>query len=259
MIPRKPRWPFVINRSCSLAHGLVGWWPMEPTSLLRTWDLSGKNNHGTLSGFTNVNGGGIDGGLSSAQFESSDESIATTFTTALTDFTVSAWFKSDGTASASSRICDKSYDVGFWMGHTTASSGDAIWGGGIMELGAPYGHYLTFPDFGWHHLIIRRVGTTKTVVGDGGRLSTSATVLGDALFTSQLYIGSSNSATNIFGGRISDVMIHNRGLSDAEITSMYAPATRWQLRWQPSGIVYAQIPAGGGGGATSPWNYYAQL
>ena len=60
-----------------------------------------------------------------------------------------------------------------------------------------------------------------------------------------VYIGE-HTAPGSYGrtinGLISDVCIWNRALSDAEVSALYHPSTRWDLYWQPSRKIYFDIP-----------------
>jgi hypothetical protein len=127
--------------------------------------------------------------------------------------------KSAGIGVGFDRIVDKNYPTGFWLGrnNTTANS----WGGGVEEALGPYGIYVTLPDGVWHQICSIRSGTTHTIVGDGGLVSTSNIVSSAAIDTTALEMGATGGLGE-FGGAIDDVRIYNRALSTQEVALLYA-------------------------------------
>jgi hypothetical protein len=188
-----------------------------------TWtDLSGSGNNGTIiSGttYSNINGGTMvfSGALNNR--------VQTNFAPTFTDFTVCVWFKDNGSPQYG-RLIDKDYVNGFHLqrNNTTANS----WGGGIKEAGIPYGIYLTLTDGQWHFLTSIRSGTTHTLYGDGITNKVSNTVSAAALSATNIAIGSWSGGygsapwnNQVFKGNVSQVLIYNRALSEAEISSIF--------------------------------------
>ncbi|OHA41613.1 MAG: hypothetical protein A3G52_00710 [Candidatus Taylorbacteria bacterium RIFCSPLOWO2_12_FULL_43_20] len=212
------------NCDSGLSCGLVGYWTFDGKdtdwTTQKTNDLSGSGNHGTLTNMSTTTSpayGKIGQGL---VFDGGDDYVGTSYNGQLTNFTVCAWFKADDiTPSLYQRIVDKSYSTGMWIG---ARSGVANnWGGGVLDSSAPFGRYITLSAGQWHHLCSKREGTTHTIVGDGGAVSTSGTVSSSALSNEVLRIGISSVLAAPFNGLIDDVRIYNRALSADEITQLY--------------------------------------
>ena len=182
-----------------------------------TWtDLSGNGNNGTL-----VNGVGYSGdNLGSLSFDGTNDVIATSYGPQLNDFTVIAWFKSTGPNLSYDRIVDKGYINGIWIGRngTTPNS----WGGGVLEVNAPNGRYITLQDGNWHMIAFMRQGTTHTIYGDGITNSVSGTVSSSALSTTTFAFGNwSGVNQEQFSGNIAQVSIYNRALTATEIAQNY--------------------------------------
>jgi uncharacterized protein (TIGR02145 family) len=205
--------------------GLVGYWTFNGpdtnwTSATggTTNDVSGNNNTGTLTNMsrsTSPVAGVIGQGL---KFDGVNNSVTTTFTSQLNDFTVSFWFKDNNFVdTAYERLVDKNYVGGFWLGRNASSANS--WGGGILETSDPYGIFGTFTDGQWNYMTSIRRGTKHELYANGVFV-TSNTVSAAALDTTALQIG--NGTTNQYGGvTIDDVRIYNRALSQAEITQLY--------------------------------------
>jgi len=154
----------------------------------------------------------------SLDFDGTDDYVLTTFTEELEDFTVCLWFYSDGAEVAYERLLDKSHSGGFWLGRNDNNANS--WGGGVKEGAPNYGRYVTLPDGQWNHLCSVRSGTTHTIIGNGGVVSTSGTVNGDPITAAPLYIGVRSDLQRYFDGKIDDVRIYNRALSAGEISEL---------------------------------------
>lgn len=181
-------------------------------------DSGGSGYNGTLYGspvFTT--------GVAGAQalvLDGVDDYALTTFTSALTDFTVCAWFKDDGVVNGhNERILDKNYSSGMWLGRNANIPNS--WGGGVRESAAPYGIFITLSDNAWHQLCSVRSGTTHYIYGDGASVSTSNTVSSAPLSTTAMAIGASYAGSSRGGGRVDDVVIYNRALTVPEIQRLY--------------------------------------
>jgi Concanavalin A-like lectin/glucanases superfamily len=211
-------WISAGGTATSTTNGLVGWWNLDEGSGTTAYDSSGKNNTGTLiNGASWTTSGYINGAVS---FDGvSNQDVQTTYTGALGDFTVCAWFKSSNDT-AFSRIVDKSYSAGLWLGHDPGGAANK-WGGGVREASSPYGIYVTLTTGSWHHICSVRSGTTHTIYGDGGAVSASNTVSSSAIDTSALVIGAANDGGGYLLGTIDDVRVYNRALSAAEVWSLY--------------------------------------
>lgn len=168
---------------------------------------------GTLTngvGYTGSNGGTL-------VFDGGDDFVLTNYNIALTDFTFCLWFKApDSTNPQSTRLMDKNYITGMWLGKNTTGASNS-WGGGVRESNAPYGIYLTLTDGQWNFLASIRSGTTHTLYGNGISNTTSNTVSATALSTDNMAIGSVYGGGNYFKGNIAQTQIYNRALSASEV------------------------------------------
>lgn len=178
-------------------------------------DLSLNNNSGSL-----VNGPTFDSAnLGSIVFDGVDDYIVTPYNVTLLDFTVGAWFKSNGLNNTYNRIVDKDYASGFWIGRNFNIINS--WGGGVLEQNYPYGRYITLEDNQWHYLVSIRSGSTHILYGDGITNTISGTVSTSALSGVQVRIGTQAGLGAYLNGSISSVQIYNRALSAQEILQNY--------------------------------------
>jgi hypothetical protein len=208
----------------SLLDGLVAYWECNEGGGSSLLDATGNGHTIALTGTYSWGNGNQNGTADSIQFANG---IGTSnLSSAIQDFTATCWFKGDGLVhSGSGRIIDKKYDVGFWVGPSTLTNANS-WGGGIEENPGPtgnYGSFVTLSGSTWNHLAIRRAGTTKSILGNGGAVRSSETISSAATSVDPLSIGRdiTSGATSPFYGNIAGVGIWLRPLSDAEIAQLY--------------------------------------
>jgi hypothetical protein len=213
-----------VNWAHPLNRGRVAWWLTPPGvggGGSRLLDLAGRN-HGTLINMvpSTTSGWQPNGGFSSLAFDGVNDYVLTPFTTALNDFTVSATFFSATSPGLGNfgRIVDKNFATGFWLGSDGATGTGTSWGGGIVN--APF-TYVTLSNFAWHRITMTRRGTTKTIFGDGGSVSATATVSGIPLSLEPVRFGQTHDLAAPFNGRIDEVSIWNRALSPMEVALDY--------------------------------------
>lgn len=180
-------------------------------------DISSTGNNATLVNgptYSSANGGSI-------LFDGADDNASTLFNGALNNFTICCWFKAtDSTSPAYTRLLDKSFTGGFWLGKDGASANS--WGGGIKEVSPPFGRFLTLTDGQWNFITSLRSGSTNVMYGNGITNTVSGTVTSSALDTSNLllaqYIGGLGYN---FKGNIAIVQMYNRALTSAEVLQNY--------------------------------------
>ena len=183
-----------------------------------TWaDLSRSNINATLTNgptFNSSNGGSI-------VFDGVDDNAPTAFNTALGDFTVCCWFKpTDSTNPAYTRMIDKNYQNGFWLGKNASVANS--WGGGIREASLPFGIFLTLPDGQWNFLTSIRSSSTHTLYGNGITNTISNTVPSTTLDTTSLLIAQYVGGTGYnYKGNIASLQIYNRALTTTEVLQNY--------------------------------------
>ena len=182
-----------------------------------TWkDLTIQNYNGTLTnspGYNSSNAGSV-------VFDGTNDYVNTNFTSQLNDFTACAWFK-DNTTVEFTRIIDKNFQTGFWMGR--GNGGTSYWGGGVKQT-LNY-NFINLDSTNWHYLVMVRTGTSLKVYGDG-ITNTNTTVCGDtAIGSTALSIGAAINdglgQRDFFKGNIALVQIYNRTLSTSEILQNY--------------------------------------
>jgi len=185
-----------------------------------TWyDLSPSKNHVTL-----VNGVQFNDVNNYFTFNGTSNYVSTTYNAQLTDFTIGLWFRpGDSTNNISTRLIDKEYRTGFWLGKNAATGEANSWGGGVREGSPPFGIYLTLPDTQWNFLVSVRSGTTHTLYGNGITNTTSNTVLATALDTTIMTIGTVTGFNPVqcFKGNMAVVQVYDRALSSTEVLQNY--------------------------------------
>ncbi|MDD4877825.1 MAG: LamG domain-containing protein [Candidatus Nanoarchaeia archaeon] len=200
------------------------------TAIKAIKDYSGYGYNGTGGGGIatktprwEANCGGFNNSGGCYYFDGGDI-IQTELTEPLKNFTLEVWFKDDGSIISYERIADKSYTTGFWLGRegSTASS----WGGGVMNASPPFGTYVTLTDDQWHQIVMVRNGTTLTIYGDGGSVSSTTTCPSTALNTEKMAIGAwysdvAGASGQQFSGRITQAAVWNTSLSPAQIAARY--------------------------------------
>ncbi len=208
-----------VNKNSSLNRGLISWWLVLP--VLRGYptfhDLMRRFNATLDLGGLFTSPVGRKGGWGSLACDGNNAISSTSLTSQLLDFSVSAWFYSNVNENLTRRIVDKQFDSGFWLGHDTTAN--SKYGGGILEGSDPYGHFLTFSENTWHHILMTRKGTTKTIYGNGGVLSVIATVSASAISTAAFKIGFTTGAS--WSGYLDDIRIWDRALNASEVGEVF--------------------------------------
>ena len=197
-----------------------------------TWtDLSGNGNTGTL-----VNGVGYNSSnLGSLSFDGVDDYVDCVLNSGLTgtgSWTMSAWFKINGAPSAGlyqNAIVDTDATGGSanmictdWSGHHGGSQNQLLYasrpstGGSYTNLLGP-----VLTQGIWYNATVVRNGTTDTKLYTNGSLS--ATYTGNIPTATQplVRIGRWTDGTNYANCNISQVTIHSRALTAAEISQNY--------------------------------------
>jgi hypothetical protein len=209
---------YAVSPKNTLTNGLVGYWTFDGPDMagVTAFDRSGHGNNGTLTNSPARGAGKLGQALS---FDGVDDFVSTSFTNGLNDFSACAWFKDLPGRSQYERIIEKDYGNGFWLGRNVDIPNS--WGGGVSEGEPPYGRFITLNDGVWHLICSIRQGTTHTIVGDGGAVSTSGIVTPAPLSAGNLVFGTFDFASSWLGGLVDEVRIYNRALSADEIKRLY--------------------------------------
>lgn len=182
------------------------------------YDISGSGNTGTL-----INGPIFSGSNNGALiFDGVDDYIDVPSISSISgDFTVALWFYSTAASDIHyKRLVDFNYATGFWLGRYASTD---TWGGGIIEPNSPYGIYLPFANNQWNYLVSIRRGSTHILYGNGITSTVSNNVSSGTLTSVyKLRIASEpNGANQFFTGRIPQVQMYNRALTQQEILQNY--------------------------------------
>ena len=202
----------------SLTSGLVGHWTFDGPDMLTTVaDKSGQGNNGNLihSGSGTTTAPGKIG--QALNFDGVNDYVLTPFNVStLTNFTISLWEKTDNPNLGTQRFY--SADLGgtdrFYFGVNTLSRVVL----GLSDWNPTISSSLSS---GWEHYVIVLDGTTGYVYRNGSLIASQAGIT-VSLPNKVLYIGRDEPAsTNYFVGKMDDVRIYSRALSQSEITQLY--------------------------------------
>ena len=205
----------------SIGDQLVGEWTFDmPQVGSLTYDTSGFNNHGTVSGTVYATTSGYNN-KGAYDFDGTDDYIVTTGqlqSFVNSSFTLSAWAKRDTSGT---------YDVIMGRGTGTANQGLIF---GFRDTNyfvfSFYGNDLdtrrTYTDADWHLWVgTYNADTKERIIYLDGSLIRSAIASADFTGTGNLYIGSRWSGYP-FDGLIDDVRVYSSVLSSSDIQKLYA-------------------------------------
>jgi hypothetical protein len=207
-----------------------------PTITNTKEDISGHNITATLNGGMSIVSDTNNGGSKCFEFDGSNDYISTdmqgeaSFFSKTGKWSVAAWVKfDDGSSTASHGIIGTSvgssgYGFNLWM----SSLAEGL-RGDVAD-----GSYLCYPsegsawpDSGWHHVAFVSDGTTATLYRDGASVATQALAsLNTAWVQPVSYpvlfgaYTSGGSLAGVMDGRMDDIRIFRRPLSQAELTKL---------------------------------------
>ncbi|MCX6665569.1 MAG: DUF2341 domain-containing protein, partial [Euryarchaeota archaeon] len=213
------------NAGCSNQQNTQGVWD---GNYIAVWHMNSLSDSTSYGNTLTLPGGGSNptatssGKIVSAYSFDGNDRFPTGITTQFTDFSVSIWFKDNADNRAYERLADKSYTGGFWIGRNNGAANS--WGGGIQQGSAPYGIFVTLPDGAWNNLVFMRNGTTQTLIGNGGGVSTSQAVTSNALDTTSMAVGGyggGGSEAQWFTGTLDEVRVSKIARSAAWINAEY--------------------------------------
>jgi hypothetical protein len=196
------------------AEGLVGWWKGEGTTL----DQAGTNN-GTLSGNPSYAAGRVGQGF---VFDGSGDAVALNNHSNLQiqNFTIEAWIQ----RSSTNRV---SFD---FNGGEIFSYGFGGYVFGLKDDGHPFLSKVgisevvsgqSINDLSFHHVAVTKNGSNVVFYVDGVNYVASPFTDTFTFATAPAIGARGDTLRNSFLGIIDEVSIYNRGLSAAEILSIY--------------------------------------
>lgn len=214
-------------------ESLVGWWPLDGN--LR--DYSGSENDGTN------NGASITSGLGQSAYSFSGDTINVGNHQRTEPFTISAWLQSSTIESGDNNGAVGNADYlngGFFLAQNVPNFGFVV--NSSSSQSTAYGS-TDISNNTWHHVV---------GVFDGSEIRLYVDAVNDATETSSSV--ATNSNDTIIGtspqggwgdwqGKIQDVRIYDRALSDAEVAQLYAmtdPRKNQQLMQTQDGSVLAK-------------------
>jgi hypothetical protein len=208
-------------------NGLVGWWPFNGNAN----DESGNGNNGIAS----------DALITTDRFGSSNSAFQNGQLTPLisvsnltinsSSYTCSYWIKYSSLPISTS-ISDVSHE---WLNggtfatfrQTNATLSFAAGGSNGIANQVMLNTPNSIDTIGWHHILILRTNQIMKTYIDGVNVATDSLVQNGSLIASKtLYLGGDPQNTNQnplakFNGKIDDVGIWNRALTQQEIIDMY--------------------------------------
>ena len=223
------------------SNGLVGWWPFNGNAN----DESGNGNNGTVNGATLTTDrfGVADKAYS---FDGSTSHIDVQFSNSLnsiqTGITMSAWILMDGGTGAGTppRIMElrgaygNGGDAGLVMlaqdNSNIERTFEVRWHNNYGNTNVSISPTNSVPSLTWHHVLFSADGSTalgKFYV-DGILLNTNANqqmqgVINACNYNNNpLIIGAESNLIGKWGGKLDDIGIWNRALTEAEIATLFA-------------------------------------
>lgn len=225
-------------------NGLVGWWPFNGNAN----DESGNGNNGTVNGATlTTDRFGV--ANKAYSFDASTSHIYVPFSTSMNSIqsgiTMSAWILMDGGTPSGypPRIMELrgAYGGGGDAGFVLLSNGNSnIERSFEVRLYNNSGNTNVsinptnnVPSLTWHYVVFTADGNNASgkFYVDGNLVNTNSNQLYQGLITAcnfnnnPLYIGSEPNILGKWGGKLDDIGIWNRALTQSEITALYTTTT----------------------------------
>ncbi len=209
------------------SRGLVGYWKFDENTGTAVNDSSGWNNNGTINSLPGWISGQVVNALN-FRGESFNDYVSVPIPNGIPNskVTVSAWINltADKTPGQFNRIINNNWDVGggAWLLYTN-NQGDLYFGvkglSGIEYRDGNPGSRLQ--NNRWYHAVGVYDGTTVKVYLNGESGSGNSLIPNQTLYAGGSIDVGGITLTNRMYGKIDDVRIYNRALSDSEIKSLY--------------------------------------
>lgn len=222
---------FCTSLSGSLASGLVGYWPFCGN----TNDDSGNGNNGTNNGAT-LTTDRFGNSNSAYNFDGTSNYIQLPKITSLNDapsFTFSCWILPTGSTGTRQFVLSRGYDYAtgsFFISQESESNSDYVRfsynGYPNYNILSPQGYSIPYQN--WQLLTVTKNSTTVNLYINSILVNSSTNTTNLLAKDEFLYIGShwfdnqnGGFFPYYFNGKIDDVGIYNRALTQQEITSLY--------------------------------------
>ena len=195
-------------------------------------DLSGRNNHGTLTNgptFNGANGGGI-------VFDGVNDFVSVSNNSIIngTSQTINIWFKNSGTyTTGSCEIVHKHDSFGSFNGYgigLTNDLGNVKIGAYIKNASSNYSTGVStqiISSLNWYNATITFTSSSQIILYLNGISVASVSVGVLTNSTQPLKIGQSNdSYWNVYSGSVAQTLVYNRALTAAEIAQNFNATRR---------------------------------
>ena len=201
--------PVTITVAAPEVSSLVSYWALNQTSGSTATDSSGNNKTATLVGgpvwTTGVAGNGLQFNGTSAYVNAG--------TVSLSSFTISAWVNMSSSQSGWGSIVMKQNSFGLEVQNGTVYAN--------IGNGATWNNTVSTPltAGAWKHVVQTYDGTTNRIYVDGVLKASGTGAFTNA--SSNLLIGSWNTTSEFFNGKIDEVQVYNKALTSTEVQSLY--------------------------------------
>lgn len=240
---RPPGPPYVLNRDCLSAEGLVAFWPLGAASGHAHYDIVGRGASKLTQNGTMAPAPGPYGeGLAASNTGSASNFLSTSVNPVVTPpFTIAAWVYTTQTASywnAWAVSFDGTNYHNIYINYPSAGNVGANTFDGLgQESQGTATKNLTTNT--WAHITCTWTSNVlRAAFVDGGNKGSNTTSLTPTTPTLTT-IGQFPGGFGPMTGRIAHVCAWNRVLSDDAVARLYDPATRWELYWQSRGRFYS--------------------
>lgn len=210
----------------------VGWWCPSLNPAMggtRLWDLSGKQNWGTLTNMDPATDWVVSGGKGALDFDGSNDHVnlgqRSPFQIDFSSrFSISAWIK---TTASSGGIIGKRVLAGWYF---SIEGANVI---GLILQGTSSAIIVTsvasgVSDGNWHHVAATYTGNSNasgiSLFVDGRQVSTTTVLnsaIGSMLNAIDTTIGAVTTNQFFLAGQLDDIRIYNRALTAGEVRQLY--------------------------------------
>lgn len=217
----KPLFPAILDNTHPLSQGLGGYWLFNEGAGLTAFDVSGKKKHGTLTNGPTWTAGKFGKAIN---FDGSNDYVSTGASTPYqgTNISISLWARNTSTSNNSLFGAAADSSASRINAHLPYS-GVVYWDFGRITSGGRLSKIAPTLTDGWHHWVFwASGGNSMKIYLDGAEWATQAS--GDSAGytgSSTFSIGSFLPSSLYFNGRIDNVRIYNRALSESDVKQLY--------------------------------------
>jgi predicted ribosomally synthesized peptide with SipW-like signal peptide len=198
-------------------NGLVGYWPLNSVEDGTAEDRSGNGNDGTVQGDVSAVAGQVAG---AGSFDGNGDyvEIPDDQSLGVTNVTVSAWVYRDGSKNRVYVVDGRDHNYGIKFDDGTSTPRFFIWvNNSVKTLNASSGD---IPDQTWTHVAGTYDGSELNIYVNGANEGTRAVSGAIDVSSGPGRIGDYIGGGYEFRGRIDDVRIYDRALSELEIATL---------------------------------------